>query len=332
MPISTCGGWGTGHHYTTRFREQKHYDPNHPDGKLRAFKDLASCQEHGLANGWGYNRCINMNEVYCGSLEWFNMFVDKSAMPWVTSSQGVVKISGYDSDGESSSVYVPFDATKDLVSECIQEDMEAVWHVLSEAKNVGFLTTALSKIISIVAPHVGIPAEAMSTAVATAVAAFGEFVKAYKPAKMDVYSCQSKALIESKGVDSGGALAWIGNVRTVLSKYLTEVTGGQVKTIDALTKQDIQKAWGRAFPNVDKKKSLLYNYFEKASEQAAQRLINLLIGPGPDYTRNNGEDTYAHFQLANQLCSLGVQQTDDEVIHDKTTALLESMFHHEAKN
>jgi hypothetical protein len=330
LPISTCGGWGKGQQYTTGFRDQKHYDPD-KTGKLRAFKDLASCKKNGI--GWDrfthYQTCIDMNEVYCGSLEWVNMFTGKSAIPWVTSSQGVVRIDGYDSKGDPNGVYVPFDARKDLVSDCIAEDMNKIWKVLSTEENKGFLTTAIAKIISVVAPQAVIPAGKIATVVANSVAAFGEFVIAYQPSKMDVYSCQTHKLIESRGVDSGGALAWIGNVRTILSKTLTEVTGGQIKNIDSLTKQEIQTAWERAFPNVDKKTSLLYNYFEKASETAVQRMINMLIGPGPDYTKNNGDDTYEHFQLANQLCSLGVQQTDDQNIHDKTTVFLESMFHHD---
>jgi hypothetical protein len=240
-----------------------------------------------------------------------------------------VKVDGYDKNKTAQQVVVPFDASQDLVSTCIKENMETVWGVLSNEKNMGLLTTAITKIISIAAPQAGIPAAAIATGISSAVAAFGEFVKAYQPAKKDLYSCQSKKILESKGVDSGGALGWIGNVRTILSKTLTEVTGGQIKNIDSLTKQEIQTAWERAFPNVDKKKSLLYNYFEKASETAVQRMINLLIGPGPDYTKNNGQDTYEHFQLASQLCSLGIQQTDDDDIHDKTTALLEKIFHHE---
>lgn len=326
LPIKTCDVWKTGQHYTKGFREQKDYDPDHQDKPLRAFKDANSCEKYGTKRLGGFDTCINMNEVYCGSLDWVAMFTGRHAMPWVTSTAGVVKVNGYKNTNVES-VVVPFDATHNLLSECIEENMNDIWKVLSDKKNLASITEAITKIISIAAP--GIPAAKIATGVSSATAAFGEFVKAYKPAKMDLYSCQSKQIIESKGVDSGGALGWIGNVRTSLSKFLIDVTGGQVKSIDQLAKQDIQKAWALAIPNANKKTSLLYNYFEKASETAVQRMINLLIGPGPDYTKNDGKDTYEHFQLASQLCSLGMQQTDDDDIHNKTTTMLEKLFHHD---
>ena len=331
MPFKVCQADGVA--YKTRNVDQS--DLGGGDGKpLRAFATKEKCGDWADGHSsflHGTHLCANMNEVYCGSTDWASSFRNNEMLPWMTSSAGVVAVAGYGKGGEKATdaFYVPFDADKDLFSDCADQKLKDLLKLLNaHQQQLPEVATAIVAIINVVAPGAG-DAKAIGAGLQTALKAFGAFVDAYEPAKMDVYSCSTKTIVASKGADSGGAVAWIGNVRDELRKALDAVTGGRVKSIDQLERQQIVAAWQKAFPKVDGKSSVLLHYFENASIEAVRRLTTLLLGPGPDYTQNDGADTAKHFGLANQVCSLGVQATDDATILAAATAWLESLCHHD---
>jgi hypothetical protein len=261
-----------------------------------------------------------------------SMFSEGNALPWMTSNAAVVSVAGYDESGKATdAMYVPYNKNDSLFTQCHDHDLQGLLDWLRDNAS-GFTddySKAIAVMISVVTKKTVDPKD-ISDAVAKALDSFKAFVDAYDPAKMDVYRCSTKELIETRGGSSKGALGWIGNVRQSLSHSLTEVTNNRVKRIDALTRDEIVKAWERSFPGAGgKKKTLLLDFFQNASDTAVQRMIMLLIGPGPDFAQNDGTDTVNHFKLANQVSSLGIQQTDDAAIHTSASAWLQNIFHHD---
>ena len=332
MPVDTCHSGEK--YYLTGTKESTQSDTLRAYVSSEKCKDFVASNQSGCFYGWGKKKndcgCVNMNDVYCGSLDWVTMFTQRKALPWMTSNASAVEVQGVSWNGIAIDLYVPL-ITRDLESECAESFIEKLRKFIIKLQQPGvetFLSDAITEIIHIVDSTS--KAKVTQEAIDRALGLFQALLCAYEPAKMDVYSCSTKALIESRGADSGGALGWIGNVRKELSVLLTNLTGGVVKNIDQLSRDVIKRAWESAFPNVGTgKKSVLLHYFETATEKAVQRMINQLVGPGPDFTLNDGDDCWQHFQLSNQICSLGVQQTTDTDILNAATAWLQSVCHHD---